>query len=189
MMENLMENASPPMRLSRMTLLSIFKRTRNRHAAIDNPQEFAVATVKIIKAKLADQLVDGIKYTQDGSWYEVALFNDEFERARLDCLAQTGAAGAHLGDGVLFETDGVERPSIHEREKRPNVKLYIRLPDWFQVDTPIGRYYPDWAVVMDNPDKGDPVLYLLRAIKLDDLRPDEQASLQGAGGISKMRLA
>ena len=36
-------------------------------------------------------------------------------------------------------------------EKRNDVKLYIKLPRWFEVTTPIGNYNPDWAIVMADP--------------------------------------
>ena len=58
----------------------------------------------------------------------------------------------------------------------------MKLPDWFTVETPIGRYNPDWAVVMDNPEDGDPVLYLVRETKgtLDpgQLRFDERRKIE-----------
>jgi type III restriction enzyme len=198
-MENLVENTSPPMRLSRKTLLSIYRRTTNQQAALDNPHEFAVAAVNVIKAKLADQLVDGIKYTKDGTWYEETLFRDEIENVWLDYLVRSeavgGVGGTHLYDSVTFDSETVEKPFIHELEKRADVKLYIKLPDWFQVDTPIGRYNPDWAIVMENPEDGDPVLYLVRetngTLKLDDLRPEERRKLacgrrhfEGALGVN-----
>jgi type III restriction enzyme len=66
---------------------------------------------------------------------------------------------------VIFDSEGVEKPFIHELERRADVKLYVKLPDWFQVDTPIGRYNPDWAIVMENLEDGDPVLYLVRSPK------------------------
>ena len=49
LMEGLLENTTPPMRLSRKTLFSIYQKTTNQQAAIDNPHEFAAATVSIIK--------------------------------------------------------------------------------------------------------------------------------------------
>jgi type III restriction enzyme len=184
-MESLMENTSPPMRLSRKTLLSVYKRTKRQQAALDNPHEFAVAAVNIIKTKLADQLVDGIKYTKDGTWYKETLFKDEIENVWLDYLVPSeavgGVGGTSLYDSVIFDSEGIEKPFIQELEKRADVKLYIKLPNWFQVDTPVGRYNPDWAIVMDNPDDGDPVLYLVRETKgmlnLDKLRPDEKRKI------------
>jgi type III restriction enzyme len=198
-MESLMENTSPPMRLSRKTLLTIYKRTKNQQAALDNPHEFAAVAVNIMKARLADQLVDGIKYTRDGTWYEETLFKDEIENVWLDYLVPSeavgGVGGRHLYDGVIFDSEGIEKTFIHDLEKRADVRLYIKLPDWFQVDTPIGRYNPDWAIVMDNPEDGDPVLYLVRETKgtlnLDNLRPDERRKIacgrqhfEGALGVN-----
>jgi len=64
------------------------------------------------------------------------------------------------------------------------VRLYVKLPTWFRVDTPIGEYNPDWAIVMDGPGgpEGEPLLYLVRETKgtthLDDLRPDEQRKIR-----------
>lgn len=181
-MASLMENASPPLRLSRKTLLSIYTRSKNQQAALDSPHEFAVAAVNIIKAKLADQLVDGIKYAKDGTWYEETLFKEEIENVWLDYLvpseATNGAGGTHLYDGVTFDSESIEKPFIRDLERRADVMRYIKLPDWFQIDTPIGRYNPDWAIVMDNPEDGDPVLYLVRetegTLKIEDLRPEER---------------
>lgn len=30
-------------------------------------------------------------------------------------------------------------------EKNKNVKVYAKLPDWFKIDTSLGKYNPDWA--------------------------------------------
>ena len=32
-------------------------------------------------------------------------------------------------------------------EAMDEMKLFIKLPDWFVVPTPIGEYNPDWAIV------------------------------------------
>jgi type III restriction enzyme len=183
-MESLMENTSPPMRLSRKTLLAVYRGSTNQQAALDNPHEFASAAVTIIKDKLSDQLVSGIKYEKDGQWFEMSQFLDEiptWEDYVIRSEAVSGVGGTHLYDGVIYDSEGVEKPFIYDLEKRADVKLYIKLPDWFQVDTPIGRYNPDWAIVMDNPEDGDPVLYLVRETKgtlnLDDLRPDEKRKI------------
>jgi type III restriction enzyme len=184
-MESLMQNTSPPMRLSRKTLISIYKRSKNKQAALDNPHGFAVAAVNVIKAKLADQLVDGIKYTKDGTWYEETLFKDEIENVWLDYLVLSeeinGVGGTHPYDGAPFDSATIEKPFIQDLERHANVKLYVKLPDWFQVDTPIGKYNPDWAIVIENPEDGDPVLYLVRetkgTLKLNELRPEERRKI------------
>ena len=86
-------------------------------------------------------------------------------------------------DGVFWDSLTIEKPFIEALERRKDVRLYFRLPDWFVVSTPIGQYNPDWAIVMDNPkeEEGKPVLYLVRETKgtgrLSDLRPQERRKI------------
>lgn len=37
----------------------------------------------------------------------------------------------------------------------PDIKLFAKLPNWFKIDTPLGNYNPDWAVLIekDNSEK------------------------------------
>jgi type III restriction enzyme len=37
----------------------------------------------------------------------------------------------------------------------------VKLPAWFEIDTPIGKYNPDWAILKHD----DSVLYLVRETK------------------------
>lgn len=183
-MESLMENTSPPMRLSRRTLLEVFQKTAKRGEATENPHEFAVNAVNILKAKLADQMVNGIKYEKDGTWYEQTQFSEEIQTWE-DYLVPSeetgGVGGTHLYDGVKWDSPTIEKPFAEKLEKMANVKLYIKLPDWFTVETPIGRYNPDWAIVMNDPDEDGERLYLVRETKgsldLNDLRPDERRKI------------
>lgn len=58
-------------------------------------------------------------------------------------------------------------------------RVYLKLPYWFTVPTPVGEYRPDWAIVMDGPRAdGKPMLYLVAETKdppdPEKLRPDER---------------
>ena len=61
------------------------------------------------------------------------------------------------------------------------MKLYIKLPSWFTVTTPVSEYNPYWAIVMENPEGGDDMLYLVRetkgTLRLNDLRPSERRKI------------
>ena len=66
----------------------------------------------------------------------------------------------------------IERKFAEGLEAREDVDLFLKLPSWFKIDTPIGAYNPDWAIVrrdMSNERK----VYLVRETKgtanLDDL--------------------
>ncbi len=44
---------------------------------------------------------------------------------------------------------------------REDIKLFIKLPFWFKIDTPIGTYNPDWAIIKQNGEK----IYMVRETK------------------------
>jgi type III restriction enzyme len=191
LMANLMEHTTPPVRLTRKTLLEVYLRTTNKQAAIANPQEFASVAVRVLKAKLADHLVNGIEYTKIGAWYEMSELKD-FDSWQ-DYLVP---ADRSLYDQVLCDSK-VEREFVAGLEKDDRVKLYLKLPKWFSVTTPVGDYSPDWAIVMEDRDehgKATDTLYLVRETKganLEALRPDERRKIacgkrhfEGALGVS-----
>jgi len=43
-------------------------------------------------------------------------------------------------------------------DKREDIKLFVKLPGWFVIDTPVGKYNPDWAILEHD----DQMLYLVR---------------------------
>jgi len=180
-MTHLLEHATPPVRLTRRTLLEIVRRTRNQRAAMDNPHEFATVAVRIIRERLADQFVDGIRYERTSEWYEMSQFDVEFERWEQHLVPAERA----LYDHVEYDSE-VERAFVQGLEERDDVLLYVKLPAWFTVPTPIGAYNPDWAIVMEERDEhgtptGNERLYLVRETKgatwQTDLRPDERRKI------------
>ncbi|KUO54665.1 MAG: hypothetical protein APF78_03840 [Sphingomonadales bacterium BRH_c3] len=177
--ENLMESTTPPMRIGRRTILAILKKLPAPERVLANPQEFAATLVTVIKTRLADQLVDGIQYERDGTWYEQRQFDDlidAFADNVVRSVCKDGSGGTHIYEGVVVDSETIERPFAEALEKDDRIKLYVKLPAWFQVPTPIGAYNPDWAIVFD--DGGQEHLYLVRETKgtthLPDLRPDER---------------
>ena len=179
---DMLEHTTPSMRLTRRTLLEILKRTQNRQPALDNPHEFASVTARIIRLKLKDQLVDGIRYEKINEWYEMSQFEAEIETWDEYLIP----ADNSLYDHVIFDSD-VEKQFVDGLERRKEVKLYLKLPSFFTVPTPIGEYNPDWAIVFEPHDEfgeptGEQMLYLVRETKsttnLDKLRPDEKRKVQ-----------
>jgi len=182
LMEDLLERTTLPIRLSRRTLLEIYRRTKNRQAALDNPYEFANVAVRIIKNKLPDQLVDGIQYEKTGTWYELTQFEKEVESWEEYLVPANRSIYKH----VIIDSD-VERRFVEGLEQRGDVRLYVKLPAWFTVPTPIGNYNPDWAIVIEPRDEygqptGKQLLYLVRETKdttdLSKLHPDEARKIR-----------
>jgi len=182
-MANLMEHTTPPVCLTRGTFLEIIKRASPacRQALVDNPNEFATVAVRFIKEQLTDQLVEGIQYERINDWYEMTKLEVEIEDWE-DYLVPVERS---VYDHVKCDSE-IERQFAEGLEHRDDVKLYLKLPAWFTVPTPIGEYNPDWAIVMEECDEhgqptGKPLLYLVRETKsthhLGELRPDERRKI------------
>ncbi len=46
-------------------------------------------------------------------------------------------------------------------ESNEDVEFYFKLPNWFEITTPIGKYRPDWALVF----KGEKKIYFIAETK------------------------
>jgi len=42
-------------------------------------------------------------------------------------------------DYVVYESE-VEREFAQKLDQREDIRLFVKLPDWFKVDTPVGTY-------------------------------------------------
>jgi type III restriction enzyme len=181
----ILERSSPPTRVSRATLLRVILRAGNIAQAMVNPQEYAARAARILKDALAEQLTNGVRYETVDGWYDTTEFTDEVQSLKeLIHTAGSDDEGKSLYDGVAVDSS-VEDTFLRELERRPDVLLYVKLPNWFRVDTPVGEYNPDWAIVMRQTDHhGDAYgerLYLVRETKstlnLKALRDDERRKL------------
>ena len=63
-------------------------------------------------------------------------------------------------DAVVYDSE-VEREFAEKLDQREDIKLFVKLPDWFKIETPLGTYNPDWAILKE----GDNTLYLVRETK------------------------
>ena len=181
MVEDMLKHTTPPMQLTRRTVLEILRRTQKRQSALDNPSEFAAVTARIIRDKLKDQLVDGIKYEKIDEYYEMCQFETNIQSWEDNLIR----AERSLYDKVIYDSE-VERKFVEELEDQDEVKLYVKLPAFFKVPTPIGSYNPDWAIVVEPRDEfgkptGEQMLYLVCETKSstnpDNLRPDEKRKI------------
>jgi type III restriction enzyme len=181
-MMNLMENTTPPVKVSRHTLMQLLARVDTTHATA-NPHEWATAATHILKEKLADLLVHGIQYERIGEWFRMEQILDE---RTVELFSKFVEAPDETKDKTIYDLipcdSDIEVQFVKQLEARTDVRLYLKLPYWFTVPTPVGEYRPDWAVVMDGPEAdGKPVLYFVSETKstknLDELRPEEKRKI------------
>jgi type III restriction enzyme len=119
------------------------------------------AVAHILKYELHRLLVDGIKYEKiDGSGpeteWEMLLFKNEELINYLTALQVDHSVYEY----VVYESE-VEREFAKRLDQREDIKLFVKLPGWFEIDTPVGKYNPDWAVMKHD----NQTLYLVRETK------------------------
>ena len=140
-----------------------------------NPQQFMDYALTSIQEELKKLMVSGIKYEKiDGQEYEMLLFE---EKEIIGYLTNMIEVDNSIYDMVLWESN-IERDFAQAMSTREDIKLFIKLPPWFKVETPLGSYNPDWAIVKENDEK----VYLVRETKGTkselELRPSELAKIK-----------
>ena len=143
-----------------------------------NPSKFIEFAAETINRRKRLALVEGVKYERRGDEHYFArdLFRNE---ELIGYLKNTMAAEKSVYDHVVYDSDN-EAAFATALEQFTAVKVYAKLPRWFQVSTPLGPYNPDWAVLIQD-DQGER-LYLVVETKgsafLDDLRNAERAKVE-----------
>jgi type III restriction enzyme len=51
-----------------------------------------------------------------------------------------------IHDAIEYDSE-VERKFAEAMEADEDIRLFVKLPRWFRVETPLGGYRPDWAIV------------------------------------------
>jgi type III restriction enzyme len=174
-MANIIEHSNPPVRLTRRTFLNIIRQLENKELALRNPQEFAQEAVRVIRAKLAEQLVNGIEYEKTGEYYQQSILEE------LPGWQDTLLTIKNKSVYEYVKCDsGVEERFAEALDKTLDyVKLFLKLPPKFLVPTPVGDYNPDWAIVAEDIDahgesSEEPTLYLVRETKGDNWSEDSR---------------
>ncbi|MCP9468765.1 MAG: DEAD/DEAH box helicase family protein [Nitrospira sp.] len=147
--------------LTRFTLVRILKESGRLADVFQNPQRFLDQVAAILKYELHRLLVDGIKYERlpgtgpDAEW-EMLLFKNEELINYLNALQVKKSVYEY----VVYDSE-VEREFARKLDQREDIKLFVKLPAWFTVDTPVGEYNPDWAIVKHE----NQTIYLVKETK------------------------
>ncbi len=135
--------------LTRATLGRIL-RTSGREADFRrNPHAFTVEVTRIVRTVLAGELVRGIEYEQLGdTLWEMRRLEpeaaDELERY-VDRLYRVRNEAKSPYSHVEYESS-VEHHFAARLDEDERVRFFLKLPNWFTIDTPVGPYNPDWAI-------------------------------------------
>jgi type III restriction enzyme len=144
--------------LTRSTIVRILKESKRLPEFLVNPQKYMDALSAILKHQLHRLMIDGIKYERiAGEEFSMRLFE---EKEIVSYLNNRLDVNKSVYDAVVYDSE-IEREFAEKLDKREDVKLFVKLPDWFKIETPLGTYNPDWAILKHD----DTVLYLVRETK------------------------
>ena len=164
--------------LTRKSISEILIKSKKLKTFIDHPQKFIEKVIDIIKTEMRNFIIDGIKYHKIGEkeFYSQELFEDKelFGYINKNMIESSRSPYTYS----VYDSN-IEKEFVENFESSSNVKVYSKLPSWFKIETPLGNYNPDWAVLIDEV--GEEKLYFVveskGSIKFEDLRPVEQGKI------------
>lgn len=172
--------------LAKSTVARILLDSGRLADAVNNPQAFIDHAAEAVSAVKREVLVDGVEYFKvEGLAYEMRRFEGD---DLMDVFASNVKA-VEKQEKTLFSHIVIDSNSSPERnfaqacEDNDDVFFYIKLPRWFQIETPVGSYNPDWALAYRN----DRTLYFVAEtkktgngdhVRLDLLRPIEELRIE-----------
>jgi len=133
--------------LTRSTIVAILIASGRSAQVLKNPQQFMEQAAAAIQHAKRELMVDGIRYERlAGQSYEMHLFLNEEIESYLNRLLPVARS---VYDAVEYDSE-VERQFAAALDADEDVRLFVKLPRWFRVRTPLGDYRPDWALVRES---------------------------------------
>ncbi|WP_164469456.1 type III restriction-modification system endonuclease [Aliarcobacter cryaerophilus] len=167
--------------LTRRNIVNILIKSEKLESFKNNPQKFIDICVSIIKKTMNLFIVDGITYQKLGNeyYYSQELFEENELYGYLSKNMYLNKENKSPYDYTVYDSD-IEASFARSFNENDNVKLFTKLPSWFKIDTPLGTYNPDWAVLieMDNSEK---LYFVVESKGADlglDLRTAENAKIK-----------
>ena len=146
-------------KITRHALAQIILKSERIDELKVNPQEFIRQLLQVIKAELNKLIVYGIKYEKiENTYYEMYQF--EKDDLKEYFTNRSLESQKHIYNVVEYDSE-VERNFASVLNDRTDIKLFVKLPAWFKIQTPLGTYNPDWAIVKEE----DNILYLIKETK------------------------
>ena len=139
--------------LARSTVARILLECGRLEDARNNPQLFIEHAAQEINDQKRELLVHGVEYLRlDDAVYEMHRFEDDdlMEVFKNNVIAVENKNKTLFSHIVIDSNSGPERQFAEACEANEDVLFYIKLPRWFDIETPVGRYNPDWALIYKN---------------------------------------
>ncbi|HHT26117.1 MAG TPA: type III restriction endonuclease subunit R, partial [Firmicutes bacterium] len=110
-----------------------------------NPEEFIIRAANIINEQKATAIIEHITYDKLTATYGTDIFTEpDLKKGTLGVNAME--AKRHLYDYVIYDSTNERDFAATLEEHNQEIEVYVKLPRGFYINTPVGKYNPDWAI-------------------------------------------
>ncbi|GAB3116593.1 DEAD/DEAH box helicase family protein [Janibacter alkaliphilus] len=171
--------------LTRKTIIDILLDSGRLPEFIGNPNDFIQTVKGRLQGVLAEIVTEGVQYEKIGGYvYELRELQKDGQEEKdrfLDQMYKLQNPEKSDFDYVVYDSEP-ERQFAELLDGRSDIKLFMKLPGKFKIDTPVGPYNPDWAII--KHEDGADRIYMIRETKSTDdevkRRPTENAKIKAA---------
>lgn len=108
-----------------------------------NPEEFIIKAGNLINDQKATAIIEHITYNVVDEKYDTDIFTEPTIKGKLGTNAMK--AKRHLYDHIIYDSTN-EKEFAEKLDTCEDVAVYVKLPNGFYINTPVGHYNPDWAI-------------------------------------------
>lgn len=164
--------------LTRRSIVRILQGCLNLRYFKINPQRFIEGCIEIINEQMRLHIVDGIVYSKigDHEFYKQELFENE---ELIGYLRSNMVESTKSPFEYIVHDSAIESRLAQEFENNENIKVYAKLPGWFKIETPLGTYNPDWALLFEK-DREEKLYFVVESkgtLGVEFLRPSEKGKI------------
>jgi len=168
--------------LTKKTIFKILEDSSNNlNLLFLNPQRYVEKITEVIKEVKRSSEVEGIEYTNLNENYDVGLLREEIQTYGNYVLKVQKS----IYDGIIKESN-IEEEFAKSLDNDSRIKLFVKLPEWYLIETPAGNYTPDWAIVVEKITDGhiEEKIYFVVETKgtnnIYELKPEERIKIESA---------
>lgn len=164
--------------LTRKTIVEILKGIKPETFSMFkmNPEEFIIKTGLVINDCKALAVIQSITYEKLNDEFSTDIFTVDALRGKLGINAIESKKS--LYDLVVLDSMGVEKNFAESLEREDDVVVYTKLPRGFYINTPMGKYNPDWAVAFREGSVKH--VYFVAETKGNDLQGSHLRGIEGS---------
>lgn len=148
---NLFEEIAKNTALSVATATKILDGVENKQMIVRNPVVYLAEAIKRIKRVLNDEMVRLVRYETLNENYSLKEFEKVVKTYQQSNIVEVNNS---IYDHVVCDSD-VERNFALDIDEENKVRVFVKLPSWYTVPTPIGSYNPDFALVLEKKNLDD----------------------------------